>query len=112
MRKPASAKELAIDILARSNCSVMVGAAIEDHTGIVSWGWNSVGSGYGLHAEVHAIQRANRRRLAGATLYVASMRARTNKSITSKPCPDCQRLIDKWGLRIVWRDANEEWHHG
>src|SRR5687768_14972679 len=102
MQKPASASELAIDILERSKCSVKVGAAIEDNNGILAWGWNSEGfDGMGLHAECHAIRRANKRRLAGSTIYVASQRNRNGKAITSKPCPDCQRLIDKWQLRVV-----------
>ncbi len=100
---------LASDILARSICSVQVGAAIEDKNGIFSWGWNSEGSGFGLHAEVHAIRRANRTRLRGATIYVASMRRRNSKTVTSKPCPECQKLIDKWGLNVVWRNSDGEW---
>ena len=110
MRKPASAKQLAVDILGRSQCSVKVGAAIDDGGGILSWGWNSVGfDGMGLHAEAHAILRANKKRLRGATIYVASMRHRNSKTVTSKPCADCQSLIDKWELRVIWRNANEEW---
>jgi deoxycytidylate deaminase len=110
MRKPTSARELAVDILERSKCLVQVGAAIEDRRGIISWGWNSVGfDGMGLHAEAHAILRANKRRLAGATIYIASMRARNNKTVISKPCSDCKRLIDKWNLHVEWRDANGEW---
>lgn len=111
MKKPASAKELAVDILGRSQCSVQVGAAIEDASGILSWGWNSVGfSGYGLHAEHHAILRANKRRLRGSTIYVASMRKRNGKVVTSKPCEDCQKLIDKWELRVVWRQFDGGWN--
>jgi deoxycytidylate deaminase len=111
MKKPVSAGDLASEILSRSECCVQVGAAIEDRTGrIVSWGWNSMGpDGYGLHAEHHAIQRANKRRFEGATIYVASVRRRNGKVITSKPCPDCQRLIDKWGLRVAWRDNKGDW---
>jgi deoxycytidylate deaminase len=110
MRKPASGADLAIDILARSPCSVQVGAAIADKHGIFSWGWNSVGpDGFGLHAEAHAISRANRKRLRGALLFVASVRKRNGKVVTSKPCVECQRLIDKWNLRVMWRENNEDW---
>jgi deoxycytidylate deaminase len=110
MKKPASAKQLAVDILERSHCSVKVGAAIEDSTGILAWGWNSVGfDGFGMHAEAHAILRANKRRLAGATIYVATRRARNAKVLTSKPCPECDKLIRRWNLRVVWRDNNGNW---
>jgi deoxycytidylate deaminase len=110
MRKPATAKELATDILARSSCSVQVGAVIEDGVGILSWGWNSVGAGYGMHAEAHAILRANRKRLHGSTIYVASVRQRNAKIVISKPCEDCQRLIDKHNLRVIWRGSKGEWN--
>lgn len=109
MRKPASARELAVDILTRSSCSVKVGAAIEDNNGIVSWGWNGPAGGLGIHAEAHAILRSNRKRLSGATIYVASIRGRNGKIILSKPCEDCQRLIDKWNLRTEYRHNDGNW---
>jgi cytidine deaminase len=109
MRK-GSGKQLAIDILGRSNCSVQVGASIGDNFGLFSWGWNSEGfDGYGLHAEAHAILRANRKRLRNATIYIASMRRRNGKFVPSKPCEDCQKLIDKHNLRVIWRDNDGEW---
>lgn len=109
MMKPINGEQLASEILARSQCSVQVGAAIADKHGIFSWGWNSVGSGYGMHAEAHAISRANKKRLKGALLFVASMRRRNGKIVTSKPCAECQKLIDKWGLQVAWRDSNGDW---
>jgi deoxycytidylate deaminase len=109
MIKPSSGAQLAVDILERSQCAVRVGAAIADKRGIFSWGWNSVGAGYGLHAEAHAISRANKRRLRGAIIFVASKRQRSGKAVTSKPCEDCQRLINKWQLRVMWRESNADW---
>lgn len=109
MLKPRDPRELTEDLLNRSICSVQVAAVLADHGGIFSWGWNSAGLGLGLHAEVHAIQRANRERLRGATIYVASQRRRNKKVVLSKPCEDCQRLIDKWDLRVFYRLANGEW---
>lgn len=112
MRKPTDTRQLAIDILERSKCLVQVGATIADNTGIISWGWNGVGLGFGIHAEAHAILRANKRRLFGATIYVASKRKRNSKIVTSKPCVDCQRLIAKWELRVMWRDSDGVWNSG
>jgi hypothetical protein len=109
MKKPLDGKQLAVDILERSSCSVRVGAAIEDYYGIFAWGWNSVGSGHGLHAEHHAIQRANKKRLYGATIYVATKRYRNAKILVSKPCPECEKLIRKWDLHVVWRDRDGNW---
>ena len=113
MRKPVDVRKLAVDILDRSTCGVQVGAAIEKSGYILSWGWNSTGfDGFGLHAESHAIMRANKKRLHGATIYVASLRSRNGKMVTSKPCANCQQLIDKWNLRVVWRENTGEWIYG
>lgn len=110
MKKPANATDLATDILERSICSIRVGAAIEDASGILAWGWNSEGfDGYGMCAEAHAIRRANRKRLLGSTIYVAGKRSRNGKFVPAKPCPECQKLIDKWELRVVWRDNTGDW---
>lgn len=110
MRK-SNGKQLAIDIMHRSICSVQVGAAIEDTTGrIVSWGWNGVGSdGLGCHAEYEAIRRSNRKRLDGAFIYVASQRRRNGKIVNSRPCDDCDRIIKKHGLRVWFRNAANLW---
>lgn len=111
MIKPDSGGQLAVDILSRSVCAVQVGAALADKRGIFSWGWNSSGpNGFGQCAEQHAILRANRRRLLGATIYIAGLRKRNGKVIFSKPCETCQKLIDKWELKAVWRDSEGVWN--
>lgn len=110
MLKPTKAKTLATDILERSKCSVKVGAAIEDNRGILAWGWNSEGfDGYGMCAEAHAIKRANKKRLRGSTIYVAGKRARNGKLVPSRPCIQCQKLVDKWQLKVIWRDNTGDW---
>ena len=107
------AKVLALDIMERSTCSVRVGAAIEDKNGrIFSWAWNSPGAGFGEHAEKAAIRRANRERLEGATIYVCSVRSKHGRPIYSKPCEECQNVIDKWGLKVVYRSSDGEWYQG
>jgi cytidine deaminase len=109
MRK-LNGKSLATEILSRSRCHVQVGAAIEDKTGLFSWGWNSDGpDGFGQCAERHAVARANKRRLLGATIYVAGIRRRNGKLVPSKPCELCQAVIDKHRLHVVWRGNDGEW---
>lgn len=113
MFKPNDPRQLVIDLLPRSICSVQVAAVIADSHGILSWGWNNVGEGYGQHAENHAIWRANKRRLAGAaTIYVASRRMRGfgPKAINSRPCEECMKLIGKYDLDVVFRAADGEWY--
>lgn len=112
MMKPSDPRQLTIDLLARSICSVQVAAVVEDHNRrIVGWGWNSVGSGFGEHAEASAIRRSNRKRLKGATIYVASTRMRNGKTICSRPCDDCDHLIRKVGIRtVIWLNNTDIWH--
>lgn len=109
MIKPNDPRELAIALLSRSICSIQVAAVIADSHGIFSWGWNSVGSGHGEHAEAAAIRRANKKRLDGATIYVATRRARNKKIINSRPCESCQGIIDNWNLTAIYRDSDNVW---
>lgn len=96
-----------MDLTGRSICDVKVAAVISDSHGIFAWGWNNIGfDGFGMHAEAHAIHRANRARLRNAVITVAGRRG---KWLNSKPCEACQALIDKWGLRAEWFDG-EVWH--
>lgn len=98
---------LAIDLLDRSICAVQVAAVIADSWGIIAWGWNSSGNGYGWHAEAHAISRANRHRLQGASIYVAAKRYRNNRVVIAKPCEDCMTYLK--GMKIYWRNSNGDW---
>ena len=110
MVKPKDPRELAETLLNRSTCSVMVAACIEDKFGIHSWGWNSAGySGYGMHAEAHAIVRANKPRLYGSTIYVASIRKRNGNPVIAKPCVNCQKLLDKYMITVKYRDKDGLW---
>ena|SRR3990167_6641487 len=110
MIKPSDPRQLVIDLIPRSICAVQVAAAICDRHGIVSWGWNSVGNGFGEHAEAAAIRRANRKRLLGSTIYVAATRLRNGKNVIARPCTVCSGLLLCCGItRIVWRDAEGIW---
>lgn len=104
-------KALAVDILERSICRVQVGAVLVDGGGrIMAWGWNSVGKGFGICAERHAISRSNRDRLDGSTtIYVAAKRRRNGKVVSARPCVKCRRTIDNNALSVVYRDANGRW---
>jgi len=71
-------------LMGRSRCHVQVAAVLADRHGIFGWGWNSSGwDGYGLHAEAHALQRANRKRLAQATMWVVARRKRSGNPVTA-----------------------------
>ena len=110
MRKPADPRELAVALLRRSTCMVQVAAVLADSYGISSWGWNNSGAdGLGEHAEAHCMRRANRRRSAVSTIYVAAKRRRNGKAVTAKPCPECARILKNVG-KISYRDSKGVWH--
>ena len=104
-------RDLAVDLIPRSICRIMVAAVIADKWGIHSWGHNHVGfDGLGQHGEAEAIRRANKSRLKGSTIYVAAIRQRNGKIVPAKPCPECARLISKWSLQVCYRDRGG-WHY-
>ena len=110
MVKPSDPRELAIDLLPRSTCTVQVAAVIADKHGIFAWGWNSPGNGFGEHAEAAAIRRASRDRMVGASIYVASRRMRNEKTILSMPCDKCASRCVKAEFKEIWyRDQNGLW---
>ena len=101
--------ELAVDLLERSICSVQVASVIADKHGIHSWGHNHSGpTGFGLHAEVHALLRSNRKRLAKSTLYVCAKRKKSGSIVMAKPCAMCAKMISKVG-KVVYRDKKGDW---
>lgn len=96
-------RQLAIDLTNRSVCAVRVAAVIWDATGrIITWGWNHSGTdGLGEHAEIHALSRANRARLVGASIAVAGRR-KTHTIVVSFPCANCSARVIKAGVSVVW----------
>lgn len=108
MNLKAHPTEIALALLSRSICSVQVAAVLVDDWGVFSWGWNSMGpDGLGQHAEEHAISRANRKRLEGATIYIASQRKRNKRPVCSRPCETCQPILK--GIGVVFRDGDGNW---
>lgn len=111
MNKNKTPQELAEDILHRSTCRVKVGSVLVDRKGsIMSWGWNHAGNGFGCHAEVHAINRCNPKRLEGASIYVAGIRSKTGQWVPSIPCEDCHRMILGSGIRRVFFRDRTGWY--
>ena len=110
--KSRDPRELAIDLLSRSICSVQVAAVAADKHGIFSWGWNSSGlDGLGQHAEDHCCSRSNLDRLRGSStvLYIAARRRRNLKTVTAKPCLECQRILTSHRLLACYRDSEGAW---
>lgn len=84
-------------------------AVLSDKYGIFAWGWNHLGNtGYGTHAEEHAISRANRNRLKGATITVYGIRRKT--PVFSRPCEQvCMPIIEKVGIKEIQFFDKHRW---
>lgn len=104
--------EICLALLSRSRCAVQVSAVISDNHGIFAWGWNNSGSsGYGIHAEIHAVTRANRSRIPNAILWVSARRKKNGRTVTARPCSECQPHLQgsKGFKHIMYRDGNGVW---
>lgn len=96
-------EELNIDLLDRSTHKIyQITAVIFDRHGVIfSWGWNH----HSQHAEEHAISRANRSRLPGATIQLLGRKKESGNVLLSKPCADCERIILKNGItRVIYSE--------
>ena len=101
--------EVVTALIDRSICQVQVAALLVDNHGIFAWAWNDMGpKGLGMCAERRCLSRANRSRLPGSTLYIASRRARNGKIVTARPCLQCQPLLGSIG-RVIYRNSEGDW---
>lgn len=107
MNTNVSPRQLALDLCSRSPCRTKMAAVIYDKWGIFSWGWNHPGEdGLGEHAEVHAIKRANPKRLKGAGIVVAGLKPSGKGLVVSLPCVACRAYIRAVGIdRVAWFDG-------
>ncbi len=96
-------EEIIFSLIGRSHCGVQMAAVVVDKYGIVSWGWNSANNhGKGEHAEESALRRANRQRLAGATIYVAGRHSKSGNIVHAAPCAErCQHRIIKHRVATI-----------
>ena len=110
-RIPKELEPLLNKMIQRSICQVQVAALLvnPDFT-IISTGWNHMGfNGLGEHAEVAAVRRCYKLNLPQSTIYVAAVRLRNGNIVTAKPCEACQRLLDKYAIKVVYRDKDGVW---
>lgn len=115
MRTNGDPKELAFLVARRANdfqtSPYQLGAVLADKWGVFAWGWCHRGDRpylRSVHAERHAIERANPSRLKRATLYVAGQRRNSGRVILAAPCLDCQVLIEEKAIpQVVFTNPNE-----
>ena len=103
-------KEICLKLLKRSKCTVQVAAVLVDKDQrIHAWGWNYEGQdGFGEHAEIHCLKRANFKRVKKSTMYVASRRKKSSNPVNSKPCAACWPLVQNCAA-VVYREKDGTW---
>ena len=111
MNTNLSPRRLALDLLKRSSLNVQMAAVLSDQRRtIFSWGWNH---GY-VHAEEHAISRANPKRLFASKITIAGRRTKSGNIVCAKPCTkdgkDCRSLIHSRNIGVIeYLDKNGNW---
>lgn len=107
--KGITPKEFVEKLLKRSNCSVQVAACLSDKRGIFAWGWNHEGSsGFGEHAEIAALKKANPKRVSGSVCWVAARRKKSRNAVLAKPCAACWPAVRQcWW--VVYREKDGSW---
>lgn len=104
-------KDIAMNLLKRSQVRVQMAAVLVDSWGVIGWGWNQLD---GLHAEEHCLVRSNPRRISGSTLVLAGRRKQSGNLVYAYPCTDkkrcLQKLLDR-GIRVViYHDKQGIWY--
>ena len=113
-------EELAKDLAGRSPADYQHGAVIFDHKGIFAWGWNhqsddKVHGDFSVHAERHAIFRAQRsrnlrQRLIGATMVVYGQKKSNGHVLCSLPCLSCIKAIRDSGIvKVRYSSDSNNW---
>lgn len=109
MQKHKDPRVVVKRLLKRSTCAVQVAAVLSDKKGVFAWGINHMGPhGFGECAEIHALKRANHKRVAGAVLWVAGRRAKSGNRVNARPCAACQPVV-KQCLYVMYRDKQGVW---
>ena len=104
-------RELAVDLLDRSTFKIQHAAVLSDKRGPFAWGWNHPISDFTEHAEKHAMERANPKRVAGSCLTVAGRKKNNGNWVYSKPCAKkCLPLAAHFGVRwLEFINKQGEW---
>ena len=108
MLKPKDPRELAIKLLKRSSCKVQVAAVLSDKHGIFAWGVNHMGDGYGCHAEISCLQRANHKRVSGSVMWIAARRAKSKNPVLARPCAACFPIVLQC-CYVMFRNKEGNW---
>lgn len=109
-------RELARDLSARAGGKYRMAAVLSDKRGIFGWGWNhtvriiAANAVDTVHAEEHAVGRANPRRLPGATVTVYGEK-HSGKVLFARPCRErCEKILKRRGINRIEYHAPDGWH--
>jgi pyrimidine deaminase RibD-like protein len=104
--------QLAINISKKSYYKIKIGAVVVYKNKIVGKGYNRVHStGSPIesdHAEKVALFNTKARYREGSTVYVGRLSSNDQLAM-AKPCPKCQTIMRKMGVKYVWYSSCEGW---
>lgn len=103
--------ELVVELLDRSTCHVQVAAVLYyiSQNKVWCWGWNHMGpDGFGEHAEIHCLKRANPSKVFKSAILIAARRRKSGNIVTARPCIACLSAVRECGA-VLWRDKDGLW---
>jgi deoxycytidylate deaminase len=87
---------------------------VSDEGNILSCGYNKMEDfmchKYSIHAEIDAICKVKKNKsiLQQSTMYIVRISKRGIALKYSKPCSDCQKMIEKYGIKRVYYSTSYE----
>ena len=105
-------RELVLALTKRADFKFQVACVIADKQGVFSWGWaHSLVNKYtSMHAEIHALSRANRERVKGAIMYVAATPRGQDRFVLAFPCDNCRLYLNNYQIRqVIFTTPSQTW---
>jgi len=105
-------KLIALDQCNKSTYKKRMGAVVVNSKRIVGKGYNKVHSTGllldGKHAELEALYNTKAKNREGSVVYVCRI-TKLGELALAKPCPACQTVMKKMGVKYVWYSTDADW---
>ncbi len=96
-------------VIVRGGCIISIGINKPKRNVFVDM--HAYHPGCTIHAEIDAILKVRKRTdLTGAKIYVARIKKSDGETGSSKPCPMCQTVIKKFGIKKVYYTSENQYY--